>query len=64
MMKIERIDLTNVNVAEVLRDQNVYVILTDAWRESKYAMLPIGKCEVKTVLSDNVAIIRVTEEES
>ena len=63
MIKVEQINLTNGNLLDVVNDKNVYVISVDVWDKDKFRMEPISKCEIGTLLSGKVAVIRVKKVE-
>ena len=63
-MKIEIIELTEVNLMSVITDKDVFIIKSSMWYEERIEMIPIGKCDISDLLSGNSAVIRVIKEES
>lgn len=63
-MKIERVNLTEANMMEVVRDDSVYVIYEPSYDKGHYRMDQINECEIKLILSDRVAIVKITNGES
>lgn len=61
MIKVEQINVTtDGELLNVMKDENIYVIKDNIWDKSKFSMEPISKCEIGTLLSGKVAVIRVT----
>ena len=59
-MGIEELKVTNKNIMDILTDDNVYVIRRTFCGE--YRMNPISESDVKTVLSEEVKIVRITND--
>ena len=61
MIKVEQINLTNGNLLDVIHDKQVYVISERSWDKGAFSMEPISKCEIGTLLSGDVAVVRITK---
>lgn len=59
-MKIERIDITEMDNISVLADENVYAVFADRWSEG-YKMVPIKKCEIQQLLNGELSLIRIVK---
>lgn len=59
-MYIKKIEVTEANLVETIKDESVYVI-KKAWFHDGYDMMPIGRADVRDILADDVAIIKIIE---
>ena len=59
-MYIKKIEVTASNLMEVVTDSSVYAIKKSSWND-EYRMVAIADADVKDVLSDKVAIIKIIE---
>lgn len=60
-MNISVVGVNKTNLMGVITDNSVYVIKKDCFRPG-WIMEPIGKADVKDLLSEDVLIVKITKE--
>lgn len=65
-MSIEVMDLTDGNLClrRVLEDTDVFIIKPSIFEHREYEMVPIARCDVKDLLSEDSVVIRIKKEKS
>ena len=62
IMKIEKIEVTNKNLMDIIRDDSMFIIKKDKHWNEGYKMKPVKEGEISDLLSEDCAIIQITEE--
>jgi hypothetical protein len=61
-MSITVIGATKANLMDLVTDESVYVIKKNWLGKAGYRMTPIKDADVKDLLSDDVLIVKITNE--
>lgn len=61
-MKIEKIKVTNNNLMDIIRDDSMFIIKKDKHWDNCFKMRPVKEGEISDLLSEDCAIIQITEE--